>query len=49
MLINTIAAIELYLKHASAARDQVLDFDCISADIFNDFIKIRTMRNIVAH
>lgn len=43
MLKETIAAINLHMKRAAAAREQILQFENLTTDIFNDFEKIKTV------
>ena len=43
MLAETIAAISLHIKRAAAAREQILQFESLSIDIFEDFEKIKTV------
>jgi hypothetical protein len=43
LLTDTIAAISLHIKRAAAAREQILQFESLSTNIFNDFEKIKTV------
>jgi len=43
LLAETIAAINLHIKRAAAAREQISQFENLSIDIFDDFEKIKTV------
>jgi hypothetical protein len=47
VLKETLAAANLHRKRAAAAREQILLFDVLSADIFNDFEKIKTIDTFI--